>query len=77
MIHHRFFYNYNTNMLRFKHLHYGPLFKQGGKGKHYIHKAKKAQQGGAMGFDGVDYPDPNLYNHLDDKDYNTMLRYIK
>lgn len=64
-------------MLRFKHLHYGPLFKQGGKGKHYIHKAKKAQQGGAMGFDGVDYPDPNLYNYLDDKDYNTMLKYIK
>jgi hypothetical protein len=64
-------------MLRFKHLHYGSLFKQGGKGRHYIHKAKKAQQGGAMGFDGVDYPDPSSYNYLDDKDYNTMLRYIK
>ena len=64
-------------MLRFKHLHYGPIFTQGGKGRNYVHRKKKAQQGGAMGFDGVDYPDPNLYNYLEDKDYNAMLKYIK
>lgn len=64
-------------MLRFKHLHYGSLFTQGGKGKHYIHKAKKAQQGGALGFNGVDYPDPDDFDYLKDEDSKKMLKYIK
>lgn len=66
-------------MLRFKQLHYGKLFPQRGKGRKdaKLTKILVPQQGGAMGFDGVDYPDPNLYNHLDSKDYNTMLKFIK
>lgn len=51
-------------MLRFKHLHYGPLFTQGGKGRkgHYITKITVPQQGGARGVGGLDYPDPEEFD---------------
>ena len=63
-------------MLRFKQLHYGTLFTQGGRGKHYIHKKKK-QQGGAIGITGTDYPDPTDIDYLKEEGTKTMIKHIK
>lgn len=62
-------------MLRFKHLHYGPLFTQGGKGKkgHYITKITVPQQGGAKGVGGLDYPDPEEFDTLSGHDERIAL----
>ena len=66
-------------MLRFKQLHYGKLFTQGGKGCRY--KPKKydlpKQQGGALGFDGVDYPEEDTLNMYKDEDVKKVIAMVK
>ena len=60
-------------MLRFKELHYSDLLTQCGRGSMRTHP----QIGGALGFNGVDYPDPNDFDYLKEEDSKKMLKYIK
>jgi len=67
-------------MLRFKHLHYGKLFTQGGKGHKKINNSTKItvpQQGGAMGFDGVDYPHEDTFSMYKDDDVKKVISLVK